>query len=100
MLVVWPIRLRIKGNMTEKEVLSPGGEANKSFVTNMKAEHPELAELIPDGCLDCSSAWLHATAGRIDRVQACQGKSKEAYPSAADKAGKFTVMLCHLPSAR
>ena len=57
--------------------VTPGGKANANFVASMQEDHPKLAKSIPNQCLGCSSAWLHALRGRSERLADCSGREEE-----------------------
>jgi hypothetical protein len=78
--------------MPEEEPLSPGALANREFVASKRAEDPNLAFVIPEGCLECSTAWDQATKGRIDKVHECRGKIERM-------VGEKAVMLCRFSAS-
>lgn len=78
---------------TEPEVTA-GARANTNFIASMQEQHPELAELVPEQCSECSSAWLHALRDRVDRLTDCPGREEVT----AEITGKLvTRHFCRLP---
>jgi hypothetical protein len=73
-----------------EDTKSPGTQANEQFVEASRNQYPELAGEIPEGCQDCSSAWLQAIRGRSERLQDCPGRS-------VIQIGELSIMACHLP---
>lgn len=74
---------------------TPGGKANTDFVASTREDHPELIGSIPDQCLGCSSACLHALRGRAERLENCPGREEVTI----EFAGKLVAQhFCHLPT--
>jgi hypothetical protein len=86
----------------EQEVnFTPGGLANQRFVTDMKVDHVDLIDSIPEGCSDCSAAWREVSAGRPEKVKGCTGRTEEIIKVKEIIDGQDVVRLyfsgrCHL----
>ena len=75
--------------------VTPGGKANANFVASMQEDHPKLAKSIPNQCLGCSSAWLHALRGRADRLKDCPGREEVIIEFTGELVAQH---FCHLPT--
>jgi len=80
--------------MTEIETGLTRSSPTERFITGMRKEHPELAELVPAGCIGCSAGWLMALRGQQERLDACPGQTDKIETLGKVITGKF----CQLPT--
>jgi hypothetical protein len=83
--------------MTEIETGATGYSSSERLIAGLREEHPELADLVPAGCIDCSSGWMMALHGQQERLDACPGQIDKIETI----MGKvITRTLCRLPHGR
>lgn len=71
---------------------SPEIASGQSFVSASKNKYPLFAvTIIPQNCLDCSTAWQHAIRGRQERLVGCAGMEPT-------RIGETTLQLCTNPT--
>jgi hypothetical protein len=67
--------------MANKQELAPGGIAARDLIQNLKADQSELADVIPDQCIDCPSAWNEAAHLRALKLGDCPGHEQQVFES-------------------
>jgi hypothetical protein len=75
----------------ESPALTPGGQANQEFVAFLSEEYSELADLVPENCKECSTAWLMASRARkLSELEVCEGRTEITIE-------ELTISVCQIP---